>query len=88
MDLTHLNIITMNQSQRFQQARPAARPQSHGRVKEQREEDYRGTEADEALWAQAGAAARRIIRRFDIPDTAENWRAIRQEVADALLPLA
>jgi hypothetical protein len=56
-------------------------------MKEQREEDYAGNEEDQELWAQAGAAARRIIRRFNIPDTAENWRWIRHEVADALLPL-
>lgn len=55
-------------------------------MKEQREEDY-ADEEDQELWVQAGAAARRIIRRFNIPDTAENWRWIRHEVADALLPL-
>jgi hypothetical protein len=56
-------------------------------MKEQRAADYASSEADQELWEQAGAAARRIIRRFNIPDTAENWRLIRHEVADALLPL-
>jgi hypothetical protein len=61
--------------------RPAPRPQSHGRMKEQRSEDYEATPAQ-----IAGATARRIIREMRLPDTKENWRAISGVVLDAILP--
>jgi hypothetical protein len=67
------------------QRRPQQRSQGDVHTKKQRP---RGPEyPDQELWDQAGAAARRIIRRFNIPDTTENWRWIQHEVADALRPL-
>ncbi len=67
----------MNHPQRFPQGRPA----SHGRLKEQRTEDYVATPAQ-----IAGATARRIIRELRLADTKENWRAISGIVLDAMLP--
>ena len=49
------------------------RPQSYGRMKEQREEDY-APDLDQ----QAGATARQIIRATSVDDTAANWRALKQ----------
>lgn len=55
------------------QLKPVQRGTSHGRVKEQRSEDY-APNLDQA----AGAAARRIIKEAGIEDTTEHWRAVKK----------
>lgn len=59
----------MNHPQQFQQGRPS----SHGRLKEQRAEDYVATPAQ-----RAGATARIIIRETGMDDITENWRALKR----------
>ena len=65
----------MNQQQQQQPwpRRNAAQPQPHGRMKEQRSEDY-APDIDKL----AGAAARRIIRETELEDTVANWRALKR----------
>lgn len=66
----------MNHPQRFQQGRPAP----HGRMKEQREEDYAPAREDGqvSLDQVAGATARRIIKQSSVDDTTEHWRALKR----------
>jgi hypothetical protein len=71
----------MNHPQRFQQGRPAARPQSNGRMKEQRAADYAAPapEGRELSLDQiAGIVARRIIKESSVDDTTANWRALKR----------
>ena len=70
--LTNLTTNTMNQPQRFQQGRPAQRPQGRGRMKEERSDDYAPVDQ------MAGQTARRIIKESNVDDTTEHWRAIKK----------
>jgi hypothetical protein len=60
------------------------RPQSNGRMKEQRHEDYEGQEngdGDEkqpSLDQYAGGVARNLIKQTRLEDTTQNWRAIKR----------
>ena len=73
----------MNQQQRPQ--RPVPRPQSHGRMKEQRPQDYAAT-PDAAMDKLAHAMARTVIRECSLPDETNTWRRLSgrfREVAAA-----
>jgi len=66
---TSVNHVIMNPPQQS----PQGRPVSHGRLKEQKTDDYVATPAQ-----QAGATARIIIRDTGLDDTAENWKALKR----------
>lgn len=61
-------------------------------MKEQRHEDYRSrakrSDYPAELDQVASAYARRIIRELELPDTAANWRRLRNIMLDALVPRA
>lgn len=63
-------------NQHFQQRRP--RPQGHGRMKEQREEDYAGNDDQPTLDQHAGVVARAMIKQTGVEDTTQIWRALKR----------
>ncbi len=63
-------------NQHFQPRR--GQPEGHGRMKEQRDEDYAGDNGQPTLDQHAGAVARGIIKQTGVEDTTQIWRAVKR----------
>ncbi len=74
----------MNRTQqRPQQSQPARRS-----APAQRPERTQGSERPTGILPTAGNAARYIIRELELEDSTENWRTLRDRIADAIKEVA
>jgi len=62
------------------QLKKVERGEAHGRMKEQRQEDYQGGQFDQV----ARQAARLAIRRLKLDDTTRTWATLKGIITEAI----